>query len=87
MKNIITKFAVCLCVVAVVYFVRHSAEESQKLSLLEKSISGQAEVFWGKTPYHQYPPGEKIDSCCLNWLWLAVKSFFLWQSMKNNCQD
>jgi hypothetical protein len=29
----------------------------EKSELSEHSISGQAEVFWGKTPYHNYPPG------------------------------
>jgi hypothetical protein len=57
MKDIFTKFAVCICMAAVVFFVRHSAEDKHNFSLLDKSISGQAEVFWGKTLYHQYPPG------------------------------
>ncbi len=26
-------------------------------ALLDKSISGQAEVYWGKTSYHKYPKG------------------------------
>ena len=48
--------SVGLVAISVIWMQRRYQNKSNFL-LSENSISGQAEVFWGKTAFHNYPPG------------------------------